>query len=237
MENNTEITYIYLLIDPRDNEVRYVGKTSNPKSRLSGHITECKKETVKHRRSRWIKSLLRDKLKPIITFVKVCPLSEFEKYEAEYIKLYSSNKLTNSDENGQGNKNRKKDILNGVSKKMSRKVYQYDLNGNFIKEYRSVRLAASELGLNHSNISRCCNGIYRHTGGYIFKYEITNNIKLENPNAVKKLVIEVDSNGLEINRWLSIMSCSRDINFDHGNLSRVCNGKSQSIKGRFFKFL
>lgn len=236
MENNTEITYIYLLIDPRDNEVRYVGKTSNPKYRLSGHITECKKETVKHRRAKWIKNLLKNNLKPIISFIKVCPLSEFEKYETEYIKIYSSYKLTNSDETGQGNKNRKKDILNKISKKMGRKVYQYDLNGNLIEEYRSVRVAAKKLSLNHSNISRCCNGIFKHTGGYIFKYEITNIIKLENPNAIKKIIIEIDSNGFEINRWISIMDCSRDTKLDSSNLSRVCNGKIKSIKGRYFKF-
>ena len=40
--NNTEIAYIYALLDPRDNEVRYIGKTTQPKNRLSGHIRECK---------------------------------------------------------------------------------------------------------------------------------------------------------------------------------------------------
>jgi hypothetical protein len=127
--------------------------------------------------------------------------------------------------------------LDRQSENSGRKVYQYDLNGNFIKEYRSVRFTATELGLNHSNISRCCNGIFKHTGGYIFKYEITNNIQLKNPNAVKKIVVEVDSNGLEIDRWVSIMECSRSIGIDNGNLSRVCNGKLTSIKGRYFKFI
>jgi hypothetical protein len=232
-----EIAYIYGLIDPRNNEIRYIGKTINPKNRLSGHITESKDINVVNYRAKWLRKLTKLGLKAEITFLKTCSSDEYEKYETEFIKIYSNNRLTNSDETGQGNKNRKREILDRQSENSGRKVYQYDLNGNFIKEYRSVRFAATELGLNHSNISRCCNGIFKHTGGYIFKYEITNNIQLKNPNAVKKIVVEVDSNGLEIGKWVSIMECSRSIGIDNGNLSRVCNGKLPSIKGRYFKFL
>lgn len=233
----TEIAYIYALIDPIDNEVRYIGKTVSPKSRLSGHITECKKLTSTHYRAKWIRSLLNKDLKPIIKFLKICPLSEFSKYEIEFIQLYKNNKLTNSDETGQGNVGRRQEILDKQSEKTGRVVYQYDLNGNFIKEYKSVRTAANELNLSHSNISRSCNGIYKHTGGYIFNYnKFKKTDKLDKPNAVKKIVIEVDCNNLEINRWDSIMECSRDICIDSSNISRVCNGIKKSVKNRFFKF-
>ena len=238
MENLTcKLAYIYGLIDPRNNEIRYIGKTINPKNRLSEHITESRKLNIIHYRAKWIRKLTRLELKPKITFLRVCSLDEFEKYETEYIKIYSNNILTNSDETGSGNKNRKREVLDRQSENSGRKVYQYDLEGNFIKEYRSVRTSAKELNLNHANITRCCNGISKHSGGYIFRYEKVNVEKVENPNAVKKIVIEVDSNELEIGRWISIMDCSRDTGLDNGNLSRVCNGKLPSIKGRFFKFV
>lgn len=232
-----EIAYIYGLIDPRNNEIRYIGKTINPKNRLSGHITESKDINVVNYRAKWLRKLTKLGLKAEITFLKTCSSDEYEKYETEFIKIYSNNRLTNSDETGQGSKNRKREVLDRQSENSGKKVYQYDLDGNFLKEFRSARTAASELNLNHGNISRCCNGKFKHTGGYIFRYEMTSNIKLENPNAVKKIVVEVDSNGLEIDRWVSIMECSRSIGIDNGNLSRVCNCKLQSIKGRFFKFL
>ena len=120
---------------------------------------------------------------------------------------------------------------------MSWKVYQYDLEGNFISEYKSTRDAARKLKNSHSNISRCCNNIMRHSHGYIFKYSKQEVEPIINPNAVKKIVIEVDLVGIEINRWDSIMNCSRDTKINNGNLSRVCNGKSISAKGRSFKFL
>jgi hypothetical protein len=238
MENLTcEIAYIYGLVDPRNNKIRYIGKTTYPKNRLSGHMTESKDINVINYRIKWIRKLISLGLKPKIVYLKVCSILEFVKYETEYIQIYSNNKLTNSDETGQGNTNRKREVLERQSKNSGREVYQYDLNGNFLKKFRSIRSAASELNLNHGNISRCCNGIFKHTGSYIFKYKLTNDIKVEKPNAIKKIVIEIDSFGLEINRWLSVMGCSRDTKLDPGNISKICNGKLKSIKGRFFKFL
>lgn len=232
-----ELAYIYGLIDPRNNQIRYIGKTVNPKNRLSGHITESRNLNNIHYRAKWIRKLTRLELKPKITFLKVCSLDEFEKYETEYIKIYSNNRLTNSDEAGSGNKNRKREVLDRQSENSGKKVYQYDLEGNFIREYRSVRTAAKELNLNHANISRCCNDISKHAGGYIFRYEKVKVEKVENPNAVKKMIIEIDKNGIEIGRWASIMECSRLTGLDNGNLSRTCNGILGNIKGRFFCFL
>lgn len=238
MENKIcELAYIYGLVDPRNDKIRYIGKAVNPKSRLRGHIYESKDLEVTNYRIKWIRKLTSLGLKPKMIILKVCSSEDFEKYETEYIKLYTENKLTNSDENGQGNKNRKREVLDRQSEKAGRKVYQYDLNGNFIKEYRSVRFAAKELSLNHGNITRCCNGIFKHTGSFIFKYEMSNILKLKNPNAVKKIIIEVDLNSLEVDRWNSIMECSRSTGIDNGNLSRVCNGIKNNIKGRYFKFL
>ncbi len=234
---NTEITYIYVLIDPRDNSVRYVGKTSNPKYRLSGHIAECKKESTIHYRARWIKTLLKENLKPEIKFIKVCPLEKFEEIESHYIEMYKSYKLTNSDESGQGNKNRIKEVIDRQSKKSGRVVYQYNINGDFIKEYTTVRQAARVLGINHSYISRCCSGEYKHTKGFIFRYKKIDVDKVVNPNAVQKKVIEIDCNGETIGEWNSIMECSRSTGIDNSHISRICNGINKSHKKRRFRFV
>jgi hypothetical protein len=146
--------------------------------------------------------------------------------------------LTNSDETGHGSTGRRKEILGKQSEKMGRVVYQYDLNGNFIKEYKSVRTAAAKLNLSHSNISRSCNGISKHSGGFTFRYEKDDNIiEITNPNSIRKLVIEVDSDNIEINRWNSVMDCARETGIDNSNISRVCNGIHKNTRGRYFKFL
>lgn len=232
----TDIAYIYALLCPIKGDVRYIGKTIHPNKRLMNHIYECKYSKLKNKRLNWIRKLIKDDLKPIFKILKICPLLEFSIYESEYINIYKSKRLTNSDETGQGNINRSKDSINRQVRKLSKPVYQYDLSGNFIKKYKSVRYAAKILSMSHSNISRSCNGIFKHTGGYIFRYSKTIVNIIQEPNAVKKSVQEIDTKKAVIKEWISIMECARDTKIDSGNLSRACNGKIKSIKGRIFKF-
>lgn len=232
----TDIAYIYALIDPRDDSVRYIGKTVDPKGRKSGHITECAKK-YKNYRLNWIRSLLSKGLRPNMKILKICPLSEFSKYESFYINKYQSDLLTNGDDTGSGYNNRKREIIDRAAEKISRSVYQFDLNGIFLKEWKSTREASRNLNVSHGNVSRCCNGVFNHCGGFIFRYE--RNCKIEsitNPNAAKKIVIEVDENGDPLSSWKCLMDCSRETGIDNGNLSRVCNGILKSIRGRYFRF-
>ena len=54
----------------------------------------------------------------------------------------------------------------------SKPVFQYDLNGNFIKEYPSAREAGRQLGLIYNSICEVCRGKRAKTcGGFKFYYE------------------------------------------------------------------
>ena len=53
----------------------------------------------------------------------------------------------------------------------SKKVYQYDLDGNLLKEYSSTQEVKRLLGYNQSNISQCCRGIRKTYKGFMWKYE------------------------------------------------------------------
>ena len=52
----------------------------------------------------------------------------------------------------------------------NKKVYQYDLNNNFIREYKSVR-EATKLNNNLHGVGGCCRGKIKTSGGFIWKYE------------------------------------------------------------------
>jgi hypothetical protein len=49
-------------------------------------------------------------------------------------------------------------------------VIQCDKSGNEIKKWKSARAACEELGLYPSNVSKCCNGTLKSSGGYIWKF-------------------------------------------------------------------
>lgn len=53
-----------------------------------------------------------------------------------------------------------------------RVVLQYDLEGNYIKEFASASLVGEELNILGTNISSCCLGKYSQSGGFIFRYKI-----------------------------------------------------------------
>lgn len=58
----------------------------------------------------------------------------------------------------------------GKENSHSKKVAQYDLQMNLIRIWDSVRDIERETGINHANISRCCNGKYKTSGQFVWKY-------------------------------------------------------------------
>lgn len=84
-------TYIYALLDPITNEIRYIGKSNNPKKRINNHIYESKKLTT--HKANWIKSLIKKNLKPKIKIIEKVLYNEWEKKEKYYILKYKN--LTN----------------------------------------------------------------------------------------------------------------------------------------------
>jgi len=50
-------------------------------------------------------------------------------------------------------------------------ILQYDLEGNFIQEWGSGKIASNNLKISHSGISECCKGKYKSSGGFIWKHK------------------------------------------------------------------
>ncbi len=126
----------------------------------------------------------------------------------------------------------------GKQERFSIKINQFDANGNFIRQFSSLREAERITNINHGNISKCCSGKFAHTGGYIFKKDTdkTPTIGIDFLNGIRKPVIEIDECGNVLFEYSSLMEASRKTGIDNGNLSKVCNGKKRKIKNRIFKF-
>jgi len=95
--------YIYTLLDPRNGQVNYVGKTINPKLRFRTHLkpsslcNEIKKNV-------WIKSLLQFNLKPELSILEKVTMSNWQQRERYWIKFYRKQNpnLTNTTSGGAG---------------------------------------------------------------------------------------------------------------------------------------
>lgn len=60
-------------------------------------------------------------------------------------------------------------LLNYTSS-IGKKIKQFDLNGNFIKEYSSISQIHRETGFKDKGIVRCANGLQEKSCGYIWKF-------------------------------------------------------------------
>lgn len=58
----------------------------------------------------------------------------------------------------------------GKDNVLSKVINQYDLNGNFIKQWDSTKEIERKLKIYHSNISLCCKHKLKTSGGYIWRY-------------------------------------------------------------------
>jgi hypothetical protein len=73
--------------------------------------------------------------------------------------------------------NNRKQCKNSKTGGSTKVVLQYDMNNNFIKEFKNPLEVTLKLGINKTNLSANCLGKAKSTGGFIFKYK--NEIKFE----------------------------------------------------------
>lgn len=95
-----DTTFIYGLIDPRTDEVRYVGKANDPKCRLGNHLTP-KNLAPRNKRNSWLKQLLQAGLKPRLVVLEEVDKDIWQEAEQRWIAFYRET-VTNMTAGGEG---------------------------------------------------------------------------------------------------------------------------------------
>lgn len=122
-------------------------------------------------------------------------------------------------------------------------VLQYDLMGNFIKEYISIADAAQEVQTSTGNIIYACNGKLKSTAGFQWRYKTTDNIiqKIDNycvDKGRKGLkVIQYDLNGNFIQIFDNAIIAAKNVGITYpSSINRVCSGKRKTAGGYIWKY-
>lgn len=107
--------YIYALVDPETDQIRYIGKSIRPKERLQNHMNE---KSNCHR-SHWLQSLKKKGLKPHLVIIEeiygAWPWQESERYWIAYARKHDW-PLTNNTSGGDG--------VSGLPKETREKIRQ-----------------------------------------------------------------------------------------------------------------
>lgn len=94
--------YIYALLDPTTNQIKYIGQTNNIERRFNDHLSSSlneKSDSYNTYKARWIRKLLSNNIKPIIQIVEECEnLEQSNLKERFHIEKLTNegHKLTNS---------------------------------------------------------------------------------------------------------------------------------------------
>lgn len=131
-----------------------------------------------------------------------------------------------------------KDCIRHKEKRKNCKiVYQYDLDGNFIKEWGSLIEIQEVLGYLKANISHCCLGKYQSAYGFIWSYERNKNIQYINKNLQKqKKIFQLTKNMEIIKEWNSLEDIEKTVGYSKSAVSSCCLCKSKTAYGYIWRY-
>ena len=140
--------------------------------------------------------------------------------------------------------NKIKSDINRV--RIYKKVYQYDKDNNYIREFENSDIAEKETGISKNSIQRVCQGKYVTAGGYKWSYIkeeklnqiIKDNVKCYNSwsSWKNKKVYQLDKNENIIRLFDSIALAEKETGINHSSISKCCKGKMKSAGGFLWKY-
>lgn len=81
-------TFIYGLICPMDNQLKYVGKANNPTARLKDHMWDMRGVSLE--KAQWILNIKKAKLKPHLEILDEVDIEKWKFWEEFYIHYFKS---------------------------------------------------------------------------------------------------------------------------------------------------
>lgn len=116
-------------------------------------------------------------------------------------------------------------------------IKQYSKEGEFIKEYDSVREASRELGIHFGNIVKCANKQRNVAGGYVWRFNLDDTSSNVYKNKRDKRVVMLDKNGTRIMTFDSITEASLYLNKNQHTIASCCQGITNTAGGYMWRFL
>lgn len=112
-------------------------------------------------------------------------------------------------------------------------IYQYDLDGFFIKEWRSLTEAAKFYGIPVTGIHSVANGNSISAANYLWSYYLVD--KLE-PLKTSRFIYQYDSEYKLIKRHFNVREAVKTTGFWGSNISQCLNNKVYRYKDCFWRY-
>ena len=109
-------------------------------------------------------------------------------------------------------------------------VVQYSLNGEKLKEYKSMAEASRETGTPRASISHVCRGKIKTAGGFVWRYASDSHPIGKTSTTIKK-VRQLSLDGEEIKVWNKISDAAKELGIQGSHITGVCKGKRKTTGG------
>ena len=228
---------IYKITNPKGKI--YIGQSINIESRFKHYQRiDCIKQPKIYR------SLLKYGINNhIFEVIEECDekqLNEREIYWGEYYNVLGKNGLVLrlGESKGKRSEITKRKIGINNKNKGVKSVLQYDLEGNFIKEWTSAKEASRQLNIKNTDISSCCkNGRNRTAGNFIWKFKSNNTSIVQlRKHKNSKEVCQYDLEGNFIKIWPNFITAGKELNLHPTGISQCCLGKIKKFKNYIWAF-
>jgi hypothetical protein len=238
--------FLYRHIRLDKNEVFYVG-IGTKKPWFTSHETEYRRAYEKVNRKTYWKNITNKTEYRVEILMESNDYGFIKNKEYEFIKLYGRKDLqlgtlVNLTDGGEGNAGRKVTEVErkamslrnkGVAHNMS-KVYQYDSDGKFVKEWKCAKWAEKELNLVIGSIGKCINGYYIMTGNSYWSKEKLDIYKKPFAEVLKK-VYQYDMSGNFIQEWKNIKEVAKHFKCSRSAIDACVCGKNHSSQGYIWR--
>lgn len=125
-----------------------------------------------------------------------------------------------------------------------RPVYQFTLDGIFVKFYKSAKEIERQTGINNRDVSKCALGQIPSMKGYIFVFEedsvniqqrVERYIKSQKPRHEPIVQLSLDST--YIRQWKGAAEAGESLGIQYKNINAVCRGKRHKAGGYKWMYL
>jgi len=206
----------------------YIGSSIELKRRLTQHKSDLKNNRhdnpILQRAYNKYKSFKSEVIKVVSDFISDLELRKLETY---YIEILNPDCNIQHPETHFGVK----------------KIYQFDLNGNFIKEYNNVSEASIETGFSSSNIQHAAQEnetLTKTAGGFYWQY--TKDFIPRESDKRKTNIYVYSLSGKYLMEFTNIKDCCKNLfpKRAYSNISsvinRICKYKTASLEGYRFSY-
>jgi len=239
---------IYALLDPRDNQIRYIGKAKNLKKRVIEHL-KLRERTYKNN---WLKSIVALGLKPKVKVLEIVNDDDWQDKERYYIKYYKDLgcRLTNMTEGGEGidftDVIRQKISKANKGRKPSRKAIENSIRtnrGRKLTKLHRLKISKKLKGIKRSK-SVCEKQRQRMLGK---KWSEESRIKLskskkgfvwkeESKDKLKRAILQFDKEDNFIREISGLTDAAKKFNGEKANIWRCLNKQRKTAYGYKWRY-